>query len=521
MTKVRSERWALQSFATNTVSIIGSEVFVRATNFLVYAWIARRLGLLPFGQLSLALSLFYLFQIISTVGQPNLITRDIAIDPGSVRARTRSARSVVMAGTALSMIPLAVLIALFGWETKTIVTILIVFTGLLPNALSQVLEGVLRGLEKMQYIALANVPIHLLKAVVAYVVLVVTDDIRVLGVVFAATYWLVYGVELLIVRRLTADTANPLRDSENSQPQDSQPQDSQPQAESLGVGSLETGAGLKAEMTRGASFFGVDVVYAMNSTAPVLVVSALLGEESVGVLGAAMQAVVPLSLVINSVVRVAFPAMCRKFESPDNNAKQILVNLMDAILSMIVPLTISIGVFAGFVAEVLYDNGEFEPAAVLLRFIIWWSIVDVLATVMGQSLWASAREGTSMRIGLVSVSIGLIGNLLFVSLFGLNGVAVTMLFSGAALLGLHYRQLTSVVSLTDIFGAIWRPAAAGLVQVGFLLLFGDVAVIPLAAAGIVVYLLVLLLLDRLHRGNDDDGRSGSRLLSNLASSLGN
>ncbi len=512
MSATRSERWALQSFATNTVSIIGSEVFVRATNFLVYAWIARRLGLLPFGQLSLALSLFYLFQIISTVGQPNLITRDVAIDPAGVEARTRSARSVVLAGTALSMIPLAILIALFGWETKTIVTILIVFTGLLPHALSQVLEGVLRGLEKMQYIAAANVPIHLLKAAVAYVVLVVTDDIRVLGFVFAATYWLVYGIEWWIVRRLTSEA----RQSTNEAADPLTQADQADQVDQAGP------VGLRAEMARGASFFGVDVVFAMNSTAPVLVVSALLGEEAVGVLGAAMQAVVPLSLVINSVVRVAFPAMCRQFENPDSNAKKILVNLMDAILSIIVPLTISIGFFAGFVAEVLYDNGEFEPAAVLLRFIIWWSIVDVLATVMGQSLWASEREGTSMRIGLVSVTIGLIGNLVFVSLFGLNGIAVTMLFSGAALLGLHYQQLTSVVSLVDIFGAMWRPALAGLIQVGVLSVLSDsMAVVPLALIGIGAYLVVLLALDRFQGGDDDRSGSGSRLLSNLASSLGN
>lgn len=506
MSATKSDRWALQSFATNTVSIIGSEVFVRATNFLIYAWIARRLGLLPFGQLSLALSLFYLFQIISTVGQPNLITRDVAIDPASVRARTRSARSVVMAGTALSMIPLVVLIALFGWEAKTIVTILIVFTGLLPHALSQVLEGVLRGLEKMQYIAAANVPIHLLKAAAAYVVLVLTDDIRILGVVFAVTYWLVYGVEWWIVRRLTDD----LQSQAGSKPA------SEPDTDFAGS------SGLRAEMGRGASFFGVDVVFAMNSTAPVLVVSALLGEEAVGVLGAAMQAVVPLSLVINSVVRVAFPAMCRQFENPDSNARKILVNLMEAILSIIAPLTISIGVFSSFVAEVLYDNGEFEPAAVLLSFIIWWSIVDVLATVMGQSLWASEREGTSMRIGLVSVTIGLLGNLLFVSLFGLNGIAVTMLFSGAALLGLHYQQLTSVVSATDILGAMWRPALAGVTQVGFLILLADsMAVVPLALAGIVVYLVVLLALDRFQGKSGEQDGSGSRLLANLAASLGN
>ena len=69
----------------NAVSILTSDVMNRATSFVLYALVARRLGAHEFGQLTLAFTLFYTFQVFAVGGLKTLIVRQVAKD----RAQTR------------------------------------------------------------------------------------------------------------------------------------------------------------------------------------------------------------------------------------------------------------------------------------------------------------------------------------------------------------------------------------------------------------------------------------------------
>ena len=66
--------------ARNTLSILTSDVFNRATTFFIYLLVARYLGAFEFGQMSLALALFYTFQVMSAAGLKTLLIREIAKD---------------------------------------------------------------------------------------------------------------------------------------------------------------------------------------------------------------------------------------------------------------------------------------------------------------------------------------------------------------------------------------------------------------------------------------------------------
>src|SRR5258708_32401113 len=69
---------SLRKIGGNALSILTSDVMNRATSFVVYALVARRLGTFEFGQLSLALSLFYTFQVFAVAGGKTLIVSRVA-----------------------------------------------------------------------------------------------------------------------------------------------------------------------------------------------------------------------------------------------------------------------------------------------------------------------------------------------------------------------------------------------------------------------------------------------------------
>src|SRR5437867_8411028 len=64
----------------NALSILTSDAMNRATSFVLYALVARHLGAHEFGQLSLALTLFYIFQVLAVAGLKTLIIRQVTID---------------------------------------------------------------------------------------------------------------------------------------------------------------------------------------------------------------------------------------------------------------------------------------------------------------------------------------------------------------------------------------------------------------------------------------------------------
>src|SRR5258708_14928233 len=76
---------SLRKIGANALSILTSDVMNRATSFVVYALVARRLGTFEFGQLSLALSLFYTFQVFAVAGGQTLIVRQVAQDRSQTR----------------------------------------------------------------------------------------------------------------------------------------------------------------------------------------------------------------------------------------------------------------------------------------------------------------------------------------------------------------------------------------------------------------------------------------------------
>ena len=71
----------LRKAGGNALSILTSDAMNRVTSFVLYALVARHLGTHEFGQLSLALTLFYIFQVLAVAGLKTLTIRQVTKDP--------------------------------------------------------------------------------------------------------------------------------------------------------------------------------------------------------------------------------------------------------------------------------------------------------------------------------------------------------------------------------------------------------------------------------------------------------
>src|SRR5205814_10641040 len=126
----------LRRTLTNPASILASDVVNRATSFVRYALVARYRGAIPFVPLSLALTLFYTFQVLAAAGLKTLVVREVARDKDRTNSYLVNGAATVTATFVLSIAFLFVFVRLMGYSRPTASLILLLSLGLLPASLA-------------------------------------------------------------------------------------------------------------------------------------------------------------------------------------------------------------------------------------------------------------------------------------------------------------------------------------------------------------------------------------------------
>src|SRR5438094_248534 len=194
-------RTGLRRILTNAASILASDVVNRGTSFVLYALVARYLGAFPFGQLSLALTLFYTFQVLAAAGLKTLVVREVARDKDRTNAYLMNGVVTVAATGVVSIAALFAFVRLMGYSRPTASLILLLSAGLLPAALAMLFEALFQAWEKMHLIAAANIPANLIKAAVALAAVSRGSSVYQLALVILGTQLTIAGIEWYLLRR--------------------------------------------------------------------------------------------------------------------------------------------------------------------------------------------------------------------------------------------------------------------------------------------------------------------------------
>jgi len=139
----------LRKTGGNALSILTSDAMNRATSFVLYAMVARHLGAHEFGQLSLALTLFYIFQVLAVAGLKTLTIRQVTIDRSQTGRYFTTGCAIATFSSLSSLVLLFGFVRLMHYPTDTALVILLLCLGLLPNAISAICDGIFQAWERM------------------------------------------------------------------------------------------------------------------------------------------------------------------------------------------------------------------------------------------------------------------------------------------------------------------------------------------------------------------------------------
>ncbi|MDP8924329.1 MAG: oligosaccharide flippase family protein [Chloroflexota bacterium] len=456
---------SLPRIAANVVSILSSDVMSRATTFVLYALVARHLGAHEFGQMSLALTLFYTFQVLAAAGLKTLVTREVAKDRAETGRYVVNGSLVAVAASGLAIVALLVFVSLMDYAPDTTSVILLLALGLLPFALSAVCEAVFQAWERMHYIAYANAPVNLAKMGLGFAVLQQGYGLnQVIAVMMLSQVVLVVIEWWVIAHRIE----RPI---------------------------LALDLPFAVHVARSTmTFLGIDALIAIAASLNVVLLSKLSDEVEVGLYSAAFQLLSPVMLVLQSVVLSVFPMMCRHVDPGFEALRRIAEQVMALLLALVLPLAVGLFFLAEPILLLLYAKRDFMQSTQLLQVAVWGLIPTALMSVLGYVLMATHRE--RLTLGLVAAHA--LGNLLIglvvIGKFGALGAVAMVLLDKVLGLVEHYAIVSRLLPKVALSTRVWRPIVASACLAACLALVRDYGLIVSTISGGLVYAGVLLAL---------------------------
>jgi len=421
----------LRQTGGNAISILSTDVLNRATSLVLYAMVARRLGAHEFGQLTLAFTLFYVFQVLAIAGLKTLTIRQVTRDRSQSRLYFINGCVIAALSSAASFAAQFGFVRLMHYPADTGIVILLLSLGLGPYAVSAICEGIFQAWERMRYIPFVNVPVNIAK--IGCVFLLLRNGIG-LNAVILTLLCSILAIALIeiwiLLRCLPAQPA-----------------------------SVELHFCL-ATFGSAVTFLGIDGTIGVMSSLNILLLSKLVNETQAGLYNAATQLLVPLLLVYQSIAQSIFPLMCRKVEPGFHNLKRIAEQVIELLLILALPAVAGLFFLGDRALSLLYKNSVFLGASPALRIIAWTLILQVFTSVLGQVLVASHREKVSLRIVVVDTLVNLVVGWPLISRFGLLGAAIALLLTRVADCSQHYIPVSRLFSGIPLGKIVWKPIVA-------------------------------------------------------------
>jgi len=159
-------------------------------------------------------------------------------------------------------------------------------------------------------------------------------------------------------------------------------------------------------------------------------------------------------------------------------------------------ISLPIGIFTSLLAVPLAGllfGSEYTRTADVLRILIWYTVVTMVANVFAQALLIENRQRRTLAIRSAGLAINIALNLLLLPRIGVPGAAVASLVAECIVLALLVRSFTFPPGWwANVIRRLVRLAAAGAVLAGIVLALRGAHPLLAAGAGAPAYVGLVL-----------------------------
>ncbi len=454
----------------NTLIRAVGEIVGKLASLVLFGALARAVGQAEIGIFVFAFAYLQIVTMPVGLGMDRLLVRRVAKD----RSRLEELMDVLGVKVAVG-IPVALagvgLIALGGYDERTLATVALLAPGLLIDSFARSLFSIFTAVERSGLLSVSVVVQRVLAAALGLVALGVG-----LGVVAVAATYTIGATAGLVVAGVLA-------------------------ARRVGLPAVAVRRSEWRRLSRLSLPFAVqDIFGVLLAKVDVVILSLLATEAAVGRYGGAYR-LLEATFFLTSSVNGAFAAMYTYLgPTSDPSLSAVVQRSIKLLLAFLTPCAVVLGVLAEPVSVAFLGAG-FEQAAVPLRLLAP-SVVLIGVVYLGTSLLVSRGNPRAMVVlSGVGVALNVVLNLMLVPALGDRGAAAAMLLTEIAL-----ATVVLVLARRAVGSLRWASMAVGPIVAGLVmgLAMAPVAdsLLPALPLGVAAYFAVLVGVERLLSPDD-------------------
>jgi len=455
----------VQRMGVNSIAILASDIFTRASSLFVYILVGRYGEGSEFGQLSLGLMLLYTFHVFAVAGLPTLLVRDVAGSPRGARRTLYHGYLAALIPALLSLLAMSLFAIVMRYSATTTGVILLLSVALLPYAFNVIAESVIRGCQKMPWIVIGNIPGSLFLVLGCYAVISTGASVVQLAIVVVISRF----IGMLAMHKCCLQVTHGLR---------------------TGVLRFRYARLL---LLKSLVFLWSDAIAAVSASLNSILLSKFAGEREVGWLTACFQLLQPMLMIYRSVGNSCFPVLVQSVQNKKDSLGEICQTLIVLLWRIAIPATLVLFCLAGDILVLVYGKEEFRAASTILQILSFTLLLDTLNPVIGHGLWASGKDRLVLNIVIVNFIFSSILSALLVWQFGIMGAAWSVLLSSIVNVVQHYVYFELAVGRLRLVKEFWKLLPILLISSLIFLvpvhLFIQLAVALLVYGGVSLWLL--------------------------------
>jgi O-antigen/teichoic acid export membrane protein len=397
----------------NSVAMLLNRLTQGIATFVLSAAIARTLGAYALGQYLLAISYYYIFVSITSQGFKTLFTREIARNPAATPVYLVSGSLLQLLVSLVGYAAMLAIIYLLPYSTDTSILCYIIGFTAIPFGLSNITESIFQAQEQMHSIALATVPVYILRLLAMLWVMQVRHQIMDVGIILVISETLILAIEWLMLVKIVTPQWQIDRD--------------------FMVNIIKTAKTLFATEGLGMIAAKIDV----------LILSLLGSELLLGLYGSVMQLLQPYSIVSNSLNLAAFPRMSKAVDLGRDLQRQEAENTIVTLLCLGLPFSIGTLFYGQDLLLLIYQNQDFSQAVTVLNLMCISMMIATFSQTFSYVLIANGLEKFNLIEVVITTTIGGLSGIFFITKYQLMGavfMSLMMTFSNFGVLGFAVHQ---------------------------------------------------------------------------------
>ena len=462
--------------AKNSLAPIILNLFNRGIDFAFAFIMLRILGPADAGIYYYAIVIFGWFGILTNFGLNTFLMREVA------RRRDEAGRylfnsTVLRLGLAVIGVPLVIAFLVIrqatvdpALESQAIIAIVLLYVGLLPNSISTGLTALFYAFEKAEFPAAITTVSTIVKVTVGLATLLLGWGVVGLAGGAVITNLVTFGVLAWLARSLV----------EKDLPQRAQRGFDYILMRHM----LAESWPLMFNHLLATVFFKIDVV----------LMEAINGNTVVGQYSTAYKWLDALNIIPAFLTMALLPVLARQAHEDRAGLKRNYTLAVKLLFMVALP----VAVVTTFIAEPLVKvlgGAEYLPSGgVALQLMIWSIPIGWINSVTNYVIVALDRQRTLTIAFVIGVVFNISATLVFLPLYSYRAAAIITIFSEGALLLAFYWIIRQEIGGMGWRVMLWRPALAGLVLLGGLLLIWQVAPLVGLLLSPVIYGVALMVL---------------------------